>query len=177
MPAAPPARPSINTILGNADHAIYVTSGSKMTIPHPRAEELLERLDYILFVAAHRDGDPFLIPPTLDASGPAKADLAVASPMDDGGFETVERVVLDIDHGIWIARLGAPRAPLTTPTRKLVERSDQIKAAPVVEDMPMLDDDVFAPVRPRAIPKADGALWLARTDHPSRRLEAVHEQR
>lgn len=162
--------------MNNPDHTIYITNGSKLMIPHPRADELLERLDYILFAAAHRDGDPFAVPPVLDASGPAVADLPLAPLLDDGGFDTVERVPLAVDGGLWVARLGQVPGRLTTRTRKFVEQIIPVAPAPVAEEAPLLDNDEFAPVRPRALPVADGAVWIARTDFPMQEMEGFRAQ-
>ena len=41
------------------DHRIYVTTGSHLMMEHPACDDLLERLDEILYRAAFHDGDPF----------------------------------------------------------------------------------------------------------------------
>ncbi|MER9586498.1 hypothetical protein [Mesorhizobium sp. M0276] len=171
MPAAAPSSAATSArspaaILGRPDHIIYATTGSHLMIPHPRSTELLERLDYLLYVAAHRNGQPFSVPPKPDRSAPLAAPtLRLAEPLNDGGFDAAERHILPADGAVWIARLGHQPEKMKGVPRKLIAVSE---AAPVPVELLLapVDDELFAPVIPRDMPAPDGALWLARSEAP-----------
>lgn len=66
----PPPQPPISSgppspaaVLARPDHRIYVTTGSHLMQEHPACDDLLERLDEILYRAAYRDGEPFTVAP------------------------------------------------------------------------------------------------------------------
>ena len=61
------------TVLTRPDHRIYVTTGSHLMMEHPLCDDLLDRLDEILYRAAFRDGDPFMVAPPLDESRNGRA--------------------------------------------------------------------------------------------------------
>ncbi|TFF17219.1 hypothetical protein E3C22_24110 [Jiella endophytica] len=170
-PVAPPrpaaVLPSAAHVLAHPDHAIYVTTGSQLMVRHPFGDELLDRLDHILMVAAHRDGDPFQIPPQLDDSAVADTPApAMPPPFDDGGFDPVEPQPLPpADAALWCARPGKPFIKLVQPTPPPIMPESQ-KADDELELMlplpDLFDDEAFDRVTPRPLPPADGALWQAR---------------
>ncbi|OBQ66501.1 hypothetical protein EFV37_35860 (plasmid) [Mesorhizobium loti] len=180
VPAAAPSSPaptpgrSPAAILGRPDHVIYATTGSHLMIPHPRSAELLERLDYLLYVAAHRNGQPFSVPPKLDRSTAVPAPtLRLAEPLNDGGFDAAEPHILPADGAVWIARLGRQPEKMKGVPRKLIAVSEPAPS-PVELLLAPIDDELFAPVTPRVMPAPDGAIWLARSEAP---LVSVEEYR
>lgn len=176
--AAPSPAPSSSgrspaAILGRPDHIIYATTGSQLMIPHPRSSELLERLDYLIYVAAHRNGQPFSVPPKPDRSTAVAAPaLRLAEPLNDGGFDVVEPHVLPAEGAVWIARLGRRPEKMKGVPRRLVEKTEVAPPPQAEMLLPAIDDDVFAPVTPRAMPAPDGALWLARSEAPLMSVES-----
>lgn len=117
-PRTPPPQPATprpltpSAVLANPDHAIYLTTGSDFIMQHPRSTELLERLDYMMYVAAHRDGDPFTIPPALDDSVPAGVP-GLRPLTEDDGFDQVPPKSLPAPDGrLWLARPGQAFTPL-----------------------------------------------------------------
>lgn len=161
-PAAASLPDTVALVLGRRDHGIYVTDRSTFVLPHPDAERLLERLDFILFHAAHRDGDPYSIPPALDDSAPGPV-LQLPMPLVDDGFDDVPPRVLTPDGGLWVARLGHPLAPLDVVPRPWPVAADPIndeaeEEAPV-EDL--FDDPDFDQVPLRRLPDADDRFWVA----------------
>ena len=66
--SAPASAPTLGaaagaTILGRPDDRIYITTGSHLMMEHPDSERLLDSLDHMLYVAAHRNGKPFHLTP------------------------------------------------------------------------------------------------------------------
>lgn len=119
-PAAYVSNPSPPSVLSRPDHRIYVTTGSHLMQEHPACDELLERLDYMLYVAAHRDGDPFTIAPPLDDTRDGRAialDLPPVGAIDEGEFFSDERQPLPPPDGaLWFRRAGKAAQPLATGT-------------------------------------------------------------
>jgi hypothetical protein len=113
VPAAT-ASPTPATILGQPDHKIYLTTGSHLMMEHPRAGDLLEALDRMLYVAAHRDGKPFHLNPALDDSRPADSvHLPPVAEMDEGVFDRTEPCPLPMPDGaLWLRRGGRDPHPL-----------------------------------------------------------------
>lgn len=113
-PAAPAPRAYANqstgAVLNRPDHRIYVTTGSHLMMEHPTCDHMLERLDYHLYIAAHRDGDPFTFGPPLDTSGKGVAELialpAVAVSDDEDFASNDRRDMPPPDGGIWLRRAG-----------------------------------------------------------------------
>ncbi|WP_454859344.1 hypothetical protein [Rhizobium binxianense] len=101
---------STGEVLNRPDHRIYITTGSHLMMEHPTCDYLLERLDYHLYVAAHRDGDPFTFGPPLDTSGKGVAELIELPPVavsDDYDFASNERRDMPPpDGGMWLRRAG-----------------------------------------------------------------------
>lgn len=161
-----PAAPSAAAILARPDHRIYITTGSHLMIPHPRGEELLERLDHMLYIAAHRDGDPFIIPPALDDSLPVMNGAAIVPPpFDDGGIDPSPLCPLPpADDALWLARVGhvfTRLEPQSSPRARPMPE-------PIVEPMP--EDETFAAGIPHALPPPDGALWVLRLGRKPERV-------
>ncbi|NDW07787.1 hypothetical protein [Jiella pacifica] len=150
-PAAPPrpaaVLPSAAQILAHPDHAIYVTTGSQLMVPHPFGDELLDRLDHILMVAAHRDGDPFQIPPQLDDSAaPDTPAPAMPPPFEDGGFDPVEPQPLPApDDALWCARAGEPFIKLAQQTPPIMPAAEEVDEEPeLMLPLPdFFDDEAF----------------------------------
>jgi hypothetical protein len=107
-------------ILNHPDHRIYVTTGSHLMQEHPACDDLLERLDEMLYIAAHRNGDPFTVAPPLDTSRKGHAaplDLPPLAPVDDGEFIGEERQALPPPDGaLWFRKAGETPQRLATGT-------------------------------------------------------------
>ena len=129
-PSAPPsptptAHPAMQAatspshILNRPDHGIYITTGSHLIVEHPRSEELLEALDKMLFIAAHRDGDPFHMNPPLDDSHPSDlVQLPPLAELDDSVFDPSEPHSLPSPDGrLWLRRGGRDPQPLALGVR------------------------------------------------------------
>lgn len=129
-PAETPAAPVVHVhvtpdrphgtphVLDRPDHRIYVTTGSALMAEHPECDELLRRLDVILFAAAHRDGNPFTVAPPPDTSTPAGVtpDLLPLAAVDEGEFLGGERQPLPPPDGaLWLRRAGTPAICLAVP--------------------------------------------------------------
>lgn len=116
-----PTQPTPAGILNNPDHGIYFTTGSHLMFEHPRSAELLEQLDKMLFIAAHRDGDPFTVTTPLDTSRPLRDGASTLPPIaltDEGDFIDGRRTDLPPPDGrLWMLAAGkkpqpvAPRSP------------------------------------------------------------------
>lgn len=109
LPAPPPT-----SVLDRPDHRIYVTTGSHLMLEHPACDDLLDRLDEILYRAAYRDGDPFTVGPPLDDARHGRAvplDLPPVAAVDDGEFFSAERFDLPPPDGaLWSRKADeAPR--------------------------------------------------------------------
>lgn len=113
-PAAPAPRAYANqstgAVLNRPDHRIYVTTGSHLMMEHPTCDYLLENLDYHLYLAAHRDGNPFTFGPPLDTSGKGVAERIELPPVavsDEEEFASNERHDMPPpDGGVWMRRAG-----------------------------------------------------------------------
>ena len=120
QPTAYAPNQSPPSVLNRPDHRIYVTTGSHLMQEHPACDELLERLDYMLYVAAHRDGDPFTVAPPLDDTRDGRAivlDLPPLAAIDEGEFFSEERQALPSPDGaLWFRRAGNAAQPLATST-------------------------------------------------------------
>ncbi|MGO7367074.1 hypothetical protein [Rhizobium leguminosarum] len=151
-------------MLNATDHGIWVAGADDFVTRHPRAEELLEQLDKMMFVAAHRDGDPFSIP-TLDRS-PLATDALPAMRIDDGFDDTPGKPLPTPDGKMW--RTTAGRAfELMPPSRSRPAQPAAIAAA----DPPPLDEDsTFLAGYARPVPAADGEIWLLVVGQPASRL-------
>lgn len=101
------------TVLNRPDHRIYVTTGSHLMMEHPACDDLLERLDEILYRAAFRDGDPFTVAPPLDDARHGRAvllDLPPVAAVDEGEFFSEERQPLPPPDGmLWLRQDGVLR--------------------------------------------------------------------
>lgn len=101
---------STDAVLNRPDHRIFVTTGSHLMMEHPMCDALLERLDYHLYIAAHRDGDPFTFSPLLDTSGKGLSELIELPPvsaLEDEDFASYERHDMPPpDDGVWLRRAG-----------------------------------------------------------------------
>lgn len=99
------------TVLTRPDHRIYVTTGSHLMMEHPLCDDLLDRLDEILYRAAFRDGDPFMVAPPLDESRNGRAvplELPPLAAVDEEEFFNGERQPLPPpDAALWVRRIGA----------------------------------------------------------------------
>lgn len=114
MPAPPPqpttytTNQSPHSVLSRPDHRIYVTTGSHLMQEHPACDELLERLDDMLYVAAHRDGDPFRVTPPLDDARSGHAiplNLPPVAAIEEGEFFNEERQTMPpTDGALWIRK-------------------------------------------------------------------------
>lgn len=113
------AAPTPTSILDRPDHGIYITTGSHLMMEHPRSEELLESLDKMLFIAAHRDGNPFSMNPPLDDSRPSEAiQLPPVAELDDSVFDPSEpRPLPSPDGAPWLRRAGHDPHPLALGVR------------------------------------------------------------
>jgi hypothetical protein len=121
QPAPPPSpepaghygNQSSATVLNRTDHRIYVTTGSHLMLEHPACDDLLERLDEILYRAAFRDGDPFTVAPPLDDARHGRAvllDLPPVAAVDEGEFFSEEREKLPPPDGaLWLRQDGVLR--------------------------------------------------------------------
>lgn len=99
------------------DHGIYITTGSHLLMPHPAASALLERLDDILYQAAFRRGEPFILTPFAETSLTAQtADSRI--PPEDGDdavfFSREGRALPPADGALWIRRSGHLPKPVAT---------------------------------------------------------------
>lgn len=108
------------TVLTHPDHRIYVTTGSYLMMEHPLCDDLLDRLDAILYRAAFRDGDPFTVAPPLDESRNGRAvplELPPLAAVDEGEFFSGERQLLPPPDGaLWFRRAGEAPQRLATGT-------------------------------------------------------------
>lgn len=87
---------------------------------HPACDELLERLDEMLYIAAHRDGEPFTVAPPLDEARHGRAislNLPPLAPQDESEFVSDEHRPLPAPDGaLWLRRAGEAPQRLTTGT-------------------------------------------------------------
>lgn len=117
---APYSNQQAGTVLDRPDHRIYLTTGSHLMMEHPACDEMLERLDYALYVAAHRDGDPFTVGPPLDDSGrgtTALFELPPLSASDEADFVDEDGHVLPPPDGaVWLRKVGHVPQRITTGT-------------------------------------------------------------
>ncbi len=126
MPAPPPQptdyapNQSPLSVLNRPDHGIYVTTGSYLMMEHPASEDLLENLDRMLYIAVHRDGDPFTVAPPLDDTRDGRAvviDLPPLAAIDEGEFFSDERQALPSPDGaLWFRKAGEIAQRLATGT-------------------------------------------------------------
>jgi hypothetical protein len=125
-PMPPPQSPMASVppppaaVLARPDHRIYVTTGSHLMQEHPACDDLLDRLDYVLYRAAHHDGEPFTVAPPLDEARHGRAislDLPPVAAVDEGEFFSEERRNLPPPDGaLWFRREGEAPQRLTTGT-------------------------------------------------------------
>ena len=112
-PAGHSGNQSPAAVLNRPDHRIYVTTGSYLMMEHPACDDLLERLDEILYRAAFRDGDPFTVAPPLDDARHGRAvplDLPPVAAVDEGEFFSEERQPLPPPDGaLWLRQDGVLR--------------------------------------------------------------------
>lgn len=108
------------TVLDRPDHRIYITSGSHLMMEHPFGDKMLEHLDYMLYAAAHRDGDPF---PLGQAPDPSNNGVTVHleppahAPTDDSEFVDEEgRPLPPPDGALWLRKAGSTPQRLTAGT-------------------------------------------------------------
>lgn len=157
----------IRAILNTVDHGIWVAGMDDFITPHPRAEELLDMLDRMMLVAAHRNGEPFTVA-SLDNSEMAYEGLPELQ-IDDGFDDVPIRAIPHEDGKIW--RLEAEgifeRMP---PSRRRV--SPPMAPTSVVEaPEPLLaEDEIFLEGRAVSLPAPDGYLWTVELGHNLRRL-------
>ena len=122
-PPQPPmtsAPPSPAAVLDRPDHRIYVTTGSHLMQEHPACDDLLDRLDYVLYRAAHHDGEPFTVAPPLDEARHGRAislDLPPVAAVDEGDFFSEERRNLPPPDGaLWFRKADEAPQRLATGT-------------------------------------------------------------
>lgn len=122
-PPQPPmtsAPPSPAAVLARPDHRIYVTTGSHLMQEHPACDDLLERLDEILYRAAYRDGEPFTVAPPLDEARHGRAislDLPPVAAVDEGEFFSEDKRALPPPDGaLWFRKAGEAPQRLATGT-------------------------------------------------------------
>ena len=112
--------PSPAAVLARPDHRIYVTTGSHLMQEHPACDDLLDRLDYVLYRAAHHDGEPFTVAPPLDEARHGRAislDLPPVAAVDEGDFFSEERRNLPPPDGaLWFRKAGEAPQRLATGT-------------------------------------------------------------
>lgn len=112
-PAGHSGNQSPAAVLNRPDHRIYVTTGSHLMMEHPACDDLLERLDEILYRAAFRDGDPFTVAPPLDDARHGRAlplDLPPVAAVDEGEFFSEEcQNMLPPDGALWLRQDGVLR--------------------------------------------------------------------
>ena len=112
-PAGHYGNQSSATVLNRPDHRIYVTTGSHLMLEHPACDDLLERLDEVLYRAAFRDGDPFTVAPPIDDARHGRAvllDLPPVAAVDEGEFFSEERQNLPpADGALWLRQDGVLR--------------------------------------------------------------------
>jgi len=163
-------RSKMAAILGNIDHSIYVAGIDDMVFPHPRGEELLEMLDRMLFVAAHKDGEPFSLPPKLDTSPIATQALAPLT-IDKGFDDVLARALPAEDGQTWMAKAGFGFS-LMPPALSRKVRSPIVVMRPEPDPMPdLMPADADFDVGPlRALPTPDGHLWMAALENVFARL-------
>lgn len=155
-------------VLNATDHGIWVAGADDFVTRHPRAEELLGQLDKMMFVAAHRDGDPFSIP-TLDHS-PLATDALPAMRVDDGFDDAPGKPLPAPDGKTWRATAG--RAfELMPPSRprsrkRVMEPSSRAAESPA----PLDEDETFLGGHARPLPAPDGEVWLFAGGQPASRL-------
>ena len=113
MSSAPPSPASV---LNRPDHRIYVTTGSHLMLEHPACDDLLERLDEILYRAAFHDGDPFMVAPPLDEARHGRAVALELPPLaeeDETEFINADRQDLpEADGTLWVRKAGVVPHPL-----------------------------------------------------------------
>lgn len=125
-PMPPPQSPMASVppppaaVLARPDHRIYVTTGSHLMQEHPACDDLLDRLDYVLYRAAHHDGEPFMVAPPLDEARHGRAislDLPPVAAVDEGEFFSEERRNLPPPDGaLWFRKDGEAPQRLATST-------------------------------------------------------------
>lgn len=125
-PMPPPQSPMASVppppaaVLARPDHRIYVTTGSHLMQEHPACDDLLDRLDYVLYRAAHRDGEPFTVAPPLDEARHGRAislDLPPVAAVDEGEFFSEERRNLPPPDGaLWFRKADEAPQRLATGT-------------------------------------------------------------
>jgi hypothetical protein len=116
--AAPPAsyaNAAPSSVLPHPDHRIYITTGSHLMMEHPACDDLLERLDEILYRAAFHDGDPFMVAPPLDEARHGRAVALELPPLaeeDETEFINADRQDLpEADGALWVRRAGMAAHP------------------------------------------------------------------
>lgn len=169
-PVSTSPRPKVGPaqILANPDHGIYVTTGSAFIEPHPFAAHLLEQLDYMLYRGAHRKGQPWNVPPALDTSEPSQLATPLANIiLPDDGMDDVPRQALpDAGDSVWIARSGRPferQRPHNLREAALLRLTPVPAPAPPPPVIAGIWPDGVDSCPVRAVPPADGAIWVART--------------
>ena len=114
------APPSPAAVLDRPDHRIYVTTGSHLMQEHPACDDLLDRLDYVLYRAAHHDGEPFTVAPPLDEARHGRAislDLPPVAAVDEGEFFSEDKRALPPPDGaLWFRKAGEAPQRLATGT-------------------------------------------------------------
>lgn len=98
------------TVLSQPDHRIYITTGSHLMMEHPACDDLLQRLDEILYRAAFRDGDPFTVAPPLDDTRHGRTVALELPPLaavdEDEFFNSACQPLPVPDGALWFRRAG-----------------------------------------------------------------------
>ena len=171
-------RSKMDAVLGNTDHAIYIAGINDMVAPHPRGPELLEALDHMMFVAAHKDGDPFSLPPELDSSAEASDPLPALAL--DMGFDKVPARALPPADGVsWMIQAGMPAVPMPEPRLRKVKAPAPAPASVLLEPKPELvpESAEFQAGHVNDLPPQDGKLWFASVGQPFKRVPASKSTR
>lgn len=154
-------------VLDAVDHGIWCAGTDDFIAPHPRAEDLLQMLDNMLLVAAHRDGDPFSMPAT-DTSAMSFEPLQGLR-VDDGFDDVPPRPIPAADGLTWRITSGSDfaRMPPAKPrSRKTPPPPIEIVTAPAL----LPEDDIFLEGLARPLPEPDHEVWMLVVDQPATRL-------
>lgn len=158
-------------VLQLEDHGLWIAGIDDLIMPHPRAQDLLELLDEMMFIAAHKEGNPFTLP-RLDLSEQAQDTLSPVR-IDDGFDDVPPRVLPPTDHANWRIELGQqfqpmPAATLRRPAKSILKE----KPAPLIFD----EDEIFLAGPALVLPDADGAVWLISEGQMATPLPALQAQ-
>lgn len=177
VPEAPPshAMPSSGgrrqsrtlAVLEAVDHGIWCAGTDDFIAPHPRAEDLLQMLDNMLLVAAHRDGNPFSMPAT-DTSAMSFEPLQDLR-VDDGFDDVPARPIPAADGLTWRVASGGDFVRMP-PTKPKPMRTPQPPAEVVAAPVLLPEDDIFLEGLAKALPEPDHQVWMLAVDQPATRL-------